>query len=162
MLLICRTSVKVTRQLLHYEGLQSLKRWEMFTLVRNFNRRLIATGAQQKHMRRTEYFDDPFICLLFLPSLRSLSLSFQLNFGPQHPAAHGVLRLVIVIQLDKEVSRWRMYVEMMTVTELCFSFRRWLRQSPISAILWMSGLREHDVQRTRTVLQVRALLLDEF
>ena len=37
-----------------------------------------------------------------------IELSFQLNFGPQHPAAHGVLRLVL--QLDGEVSRelWRM------------------------------------------------------
>ena len=30
--------------------------------------------------------------------------NFKINFGPQHPAAHGVLRLIV--ELDGEVRHW--------------------------------------------------------
>jgi NADH-quinone oxidoreductase subunit D len=35
------------------------------------------------------------------PSGEALLKSFTMNFGPQHPAAHGVLRLVL--EMDGEV-----------------------------------------------------------
>ncbi len=38
-----------------------------------------------------------------LPEPEKFVKNLQLNFGPQHPAAHGVLRLVL--QLDGEVGR---------------------------------------------------------
>ncbi len=41
-----------------------------------------------------DFYDAP-------PEQELKSLNMQLNFGPQHPAAHGVLRLVL--QLEGEV-----------------------------------------------------------
>ena len=34
--------------------------------------------------------------------------NFKINFGPQHPAAHGVLRLIV--ELDGEVSSFFIYL----------------------------------------------------
>ena len=42
--------------------------------------------------------------------------NFKINFGPQHPAAHGVLRLIV--ELDGEVCRERMLV--IRNEETCF------------------------------------------
>lgn len=35
------------------------------------------------------------------PDVEKKIQNFQLNFGPQHPAAHGVLRLIL--EMDSEV-----------------------------------------------------------
>jgi len=44
--------------------------------------------------------------------------NFKINFGPQHPAAHGVLRLIV--ELDGEVRVFSSFVECKT-KQFCIS-----------------------------------------
>ena len=54
-------------------------------------------GSQNQDMRRN-YYDDGSVDL---ETSEQRIRNFNINFGPQHPAAHGVLRLVL--ELDGEI-----------------------------------------------------------
>ena len=59
-------------------------------------------GEGTTRRRRCSYRYSLFACLERLTAMAETSLrNFTINFGPQHPAAHGVLRLVL--ELDGEV-----------------------------------------------------------
>lgn len=59
------------------------------------------------------YFSSSFSGLSVVTEKRVQNIT--LNFGPQHPAAHGVLRLVLT--LDGEVS-WHGYMIVLSTNNL--------------------------------------------
>jgi len=72
--------------------------------------------------------------------------NYTLNFGPQHPAAHGVLRLVL--ELDGEViQRADPHIGLLhRATEKLAESKTY---HPVAALHGPAGLRVDDVQRAR-------------
>lgn len=72
--------------------------------------------------------------------------NYTLNFGPQHPAAHGVLRLVL--ELDGEViQRADPHIGLLhRATEKLAEHKTYIQALPYAG---PPGLRVHDVQRAR-------------
>jgi NADH-quinone oxidoreductase subunit D len=81
--------------------------------------------------------------------------NFTLNFGPQHPAAHGVLRLVL--ELDGEVvQRADPHIGLLHRATEKLSGNSYL--GSVGSIHGSSGLRVDDVQRACLLLGYRKLL----
>jgi len=74
--------------------------------------------------------------------------NYSLNFGPQHPAAHGVLRLVL--ELDGEVvQRADPHIGLLhRATEKLAEHKTYIQSLPYMDRL-EAGLRVDDVQRAR-------------
>ena len=81
--------------------------------------------------------------------------NYTINFGPQHPAAHGVLRLVL--ELDGEVvERADPHIGLLhRGTEKLVEIRD---LPPVDALLRPARLRLDDVQEHSFVLAVEKLL----
>ncbi len=72
--------------------------------------------------------------------------NYTMNFGPQHPAAHGVLRLVL--ELDGEViQRADPHIGLLhRATEKLAEYKTYIQSVPVHG---PAGLRVDDVQRAR-------------
>jgi len=80
--------------------------------------------------------------------------NYTLNFGPQHPAAHGVLRLVL--ELDGEViMRADPHIGLLhRATEKLAEHKTYIQRCPI----WTARLRVDALERARYCLAVERLL----
>ena len=81
--------------------------------------------------------------------------NYTMNFGPQHPAAHGVLRLVL--ELDGEViQRADPHIGLLHRATEKLAEHKHLH--PVAAVHGPARLRVDDVQRARLLLAVEKLL----